>query len=84
VTDARIIYLHHIPIFKAMDEISYDMVDGISSHIGAWEATITLHTTLKDYTLHSVNVEAAHYFTYVVERFCITAQKSHSERRVGV
>jgi hypothetical protein len=84
VTDSRIIYLHQMPLLTTMDEVSYNMVDGISSHVGDWEATITLHTTVKDFEMHSVNVEAAHYFIYVVERFCITAQSILSERMVGV
>jgi hypothetical protein len=84
VTDSRIIFLHQLPLLMTTDEVSYDMVDGISSHIGNWEATITLHTTAKDFTIHSVNVEAAHYFIYVVERFCITTQNILSERGVGI
>lgn len=72
VTDKRVIYLNEIPLFTNMDEVGYGVVTGISSEVGRWDATITLHTGIKDFTMHSINTEAANNFVYIVERYCIT------------
>lgn len=74
VTSMRVVYLNQIPFFTTMDEVSYDVVTGVSSSIGQWDAQITLHTRIKDFILRSVKLEAANNFIYVVEKYCIDIQ----------
>lgn len=76
VTDLRIIYLNQIPLFTNMDEMKYDAVDGVSSEIGRLDASVTLHTAMKEFTLHAVNITAASKFVEGVERMCIDRKKS--------
>lgn len=75
VTDLRIIYLNQIPLFTNMDEVRYDAVDAVSSEIGRLDATVSLHTGLRNFTLHGVNVNAATRFVESVERVSIDYKK---------
>lgn len=75
VTDLRIIYLNQIPLFTNMDEVKYDAVDGVSSEIGRLDASVTLHTGMREFTLHAVNINAASKFVESVERVSIDRKK---------
>jgi len=81
VTDKRILYLNDIPLFTNIDEVGYGVVTGISSDIGRWDATITLHTGIKDFEMHSVNIEAANNFIYTVDSFCIAPTITAKNRK---
>lgn len=71
-TNLRVIYLHRIPLFMTMDEISYDLVTGISyNKIGPWYAAVTLHTRNGDYELTFVNLRAANKFVETMEQSSI-------------
>jgi len=71
-TNLRVIYLHRIPLFMTMDEISYDLVTGISyNKIGPWYAAVTLHTRNGDYELTFVNLQAANKFVETMEQSSI-------------
>jgi len=71
-TNLRVIYLHRIPLFMTMDEISYDLVTGISyNKIGPWYAAVTLHTRNGDYELTFVNLHAANKFVETMEQSSI-------------
>lgn len=80
VTSLRIIYLNQIPMYTKMDEINYEAVNAVSSDMGSSNATVTLHTGMGDFTLHSVNVKAASRFVDSVERVSIDIKK---DRRTG-
>lgn len=75
VTTLRIIYVNQIPMFTKMDEINYEAVTAVSSEIGSSKATITLHTRMGDFTLHSVNIKAASKFVDSVEQVSIDTKK---------
>lgn len=80
-TNLRVIYLHRIPLFMTMDEISYDLVTGISyNKIGPWFAAVTLHTRNGDYELTFVNLRAANKFVEIMEQSSIDR---HSVRMTG-
>lgn len=58
-TDRRIIFLDKRPLFVNVDEITYDVVSGISfSHAGIG-STVTLHTRIKDYPIRTFNQRCA-------------------------
>lgn len=66
-TDQRIIALNKKPLYTFHDDITYDSVSGISfSHAGLG-STITLHTRIKDFTVHTFNRKAAGRFVHFVE-----------------
>lgn len=71
VTDLRVIYLNQIPLFTKMDEVGYGIVTGITSNAGQWDASVTLHTGIGDFTLHSVNPNAARTFVEAVENVAV-------------
>ena len=83
VSDLRVIYLNQIPFFTTMDEIGYDIVTGVSSSIGQWDAQIILHTRIKDFKMRSVNLEAASNFVYIVERYCIDMPDTSPARNIA-
>lgn len=71
-TNLRVIYFHRTPLFMTMDEISYDLVTGISyNKIGPWYAAVTLHTRNGDYELTFVNLQAANKFVETIEQSSI-------------
>lgn len=75
VTNLRIIYLNQIPLFKNMEEMNYDAVDGVSSEVGRLDTSVTLHTSIREFTLHAVNSNAASKFVDSVERVSIDRKK---------
>lgn len=77
VTNLRIIYLNQIPLFTNINEIKYDVVEGISSDIGRWDATVTLQTEVGNFTLSAVNINAASCFVESIER--VSIDKSSKE-----
>ena len=70
-TDKRVIYLDKKPLYINEDEMTYDVVGGVSySHAGPG-STVTLHTRIKDYTIHTLNARAAEIFIQYVESRCL-------------
>ena len=61
-TNRRILFLNKRPLTTNEDEISYDVVAGVSfGHVGL-ESSITLHTRIKDYSLKTFNENSAQKF----------------------
>lgn len=71
VTSLRVIYLNQIPLFTNVEELGYGIVDGISSNVGRIDATITVHTGIGHFTLHSVNIRAATIFANAIEKVSV-------------
>lgn len=70
-TDQRVIALEKKPFYINQDDISYDVVSGVSfSHAGLG-STITLHTRIKDYKVHTLNRKAAGRFIHFIEFHCM-------------
>ncbi len=74
-TDRRIIYLDRKPLFMNQDEVTYDVVSGVSYSFAGAEATVTLHTRVKDYTLRTYNKKTAEGFIEFIERHCLESQE---------
>jgi general stress protein 26 len=66
-TDHRVLFLDNQFLFKTTDELSYDVVSGISSSKAGPLTSITLHTRVTDYTLRYVNAKCARIFTRFIE-----------------
>jgi len=66
-TDKRIIFMDKKPLFKTVDEISYDIVSGTKTTKTKFSETITLHTRLGDYTINFVKDNSAKIFNKFIE-----------------
>jgi len=66
-TDRRMIFVDWKPLFTTSDELSYDVVSGVSfGHQGRF-ASVTLHTRVGDYSFNYVNVKCARQFIAYIE-----------------
>jgi hypothetical protein len=66
-TDRRVIYIDKKPFFSNFDELTYDIVSGVSYGQSWVFTTVKLHTRVKDYELHWVNPKCARYFIRFIE-----------------
>lgn len=79
-TDKRAIFLDKKPLFVNMDEITYDVVSGVSLGNIGFGSTVTLHTRIKDYTIMTLNEKCAKAFVEAIETRCIAHQNSGVNR----
>ena len=70
-TDRRIIYLDTKPLFLKSEEITYDVVAGITFEWVGHRGTVILHTRLGDFSISTLNKKAASIFRSYVELRCI-------------
>lgn len=70
-TDRRVLYINKKPFFVQSDELTYDIVMGVSYSKAGPFATITLHTRIGDYTLRVLNFRAALNFIEFIETRCL-------------
>ncbi len=75
-TDKRVLYLDRKPLFKKVDELTYDVVSGVSHNLQGQYAGIVLHTRLGDYKLRFVNKTIASRFVKFIEKQQITPEKA--------
>jgi general stress protein 26 len=66
-TDHRVLFLDNQFLFKTIDELSYDVVSGISSSTSGPLISVTLHTRVTDYSLRYVNAKCAKIFIKYIE-----------------
>jgi len=66
-TDRRVVYLDKKPLFMKEDEVTYDVVSGMSFSSAGVGSTVTLHTRVKDYTLRTFNKKSAAIFVAYIE-----------------
>lgn len=66
-TELRVLFLDYKILFRKSDELSYDIISGVSLNDQATYAGVTLHTRLGDYMVRFVNLKAAHQFADFVE-----------------
>ncbi len=66
-TDHRLLYLDHRILFKKTEDISYEVLSGVSYSKQGDAATITVHTRLGDFTLRFVNLASANRFVSYIE-----------------
>ena len=70
-TDRRVIFLDKKPLFINEDEVNYHVVSGVSYSRVGWGTTVTLHSRIKDYTIHTLNRRCAEIFVDFIERRCL-------------
>lgn len=66
-TDKRVLYLDHKIMFQKTDELSYDVVSGVSYNYQGRFAGVVLHTRLGDFKLRFVNATCAKRFVKFIE-----------------
>lgn len=77
-TDLRIIFLDHKPGFTKTDEITYEVVSGVSK-ITAIFSSVTLRTRLGDFTVRFAKSKAADIFVRYVEERRLETNPKKSE-----
>lgn len=70
-TDKRIIFLDRKPLFMNGDDITYDIVGGVSYSHGVLGSTVTLHSRIKDYTIFTVNRTCAENLVRYIDSRCV-------------
>lgn len=76
-TNRRVIFLDKKPFFANVDDITYDVVSGVSlSHAGVG-STLVLHTRIKDYKLLTMNDASAEKFVNYIEMRCLEHEKNN-------
>lgn len=70
-TDKRAIFLDKKPLFVNEDEITYNVVSGVSYGQVGPGSTVTLHTKLGDYKIQTLNEHCAQNFVKVIEIRCL-------------
>lgn len=70
-TDTRIIYLDKKPLFVNYDEITYDVVAGVTFGHAGISSTVTLHTRMGDYKIRTLNSDCASKFVNYIEWRCL-------------
>lgn len=77
-TNKRVIYLNRMPLFTTLDEVTYDLVSGISKGSNGLLSSVTLHTRAGDYTVRFGNLVSATKFVSFIEKKCIEVTKIES------
>lgn len=83
-SDIRVIYLDTKPFFKKTEDISYDVVAGITLEWIGMRGTIILHTRLGDFRVRTVNHKAADIFKKYVETRCIEHQEGSNRNATAI
>jgi len=65
-TDSRIIFLDHKPGFTLLDELTYDVVSGVTRTTAVFSA-VSLRTRMGDYNIRFANANCANIFVRYVE-----------------
>lgn len=71
VTDSRILFIDKKPFFVNEDEVTFDVVSGITHGHAGIGSTVTLHTRIRDYQIKTLNERCAHGFVEAVESSCV-------------
>lgn len=65
-TDKRVMFVDHKPGYTMVDELTYDIVSGVTVTKALFSAVI-LHTRMGDYEVRFVNDRCAEIFSHYVE-----------------
>ncbi|MEI6481350.1 MAG: pyridoxamine 5'-phosphate oxidase family protein [Candidatus Saccharibacteria bacterium] len=70
-TSTRLLYLDHKLFFRKTDEISYDVISGVSTNRQGRYNSVTVHTKLGDFSLRFVNEKSTKHFVHFIEKMQI-------------
>lgn len=76
-TDRRVMFIDKKPFFMNSDEVTYDIVSGVSYGKVGLFATVNLHTRIGDYKIRTMNARSARIFIDFIEQRCL----EHMEQR---
>lgn len=80
-TESRVIYLDRKPAYSYSDEITYDVVAGVTYGEQGLFASLTLHTRLGDYVLRYVNEKSAKKFVEYIEKRRLERKNGGEEQK---
>lgn len=66
-TDKRVLFFDKKPLFRTVDEITYDVISGINVSKQGPISNIVLHTRIGDYSLRYTNYSSAVKFRHYIE-----------------
>lgn len=70
-TDRRVLYISKRPMFVKADELTYDVIGGVTYGDIGLQATIVLHSRLGDFKLRTFNLRLAQGFRDYIEQRCL-------------
>lgn len=76
-TNRRVIFLDKKPFFANVDDISYDVVSGVSLGHAGPGSTLVLHTRIRDIKLMTMNDKSAEIFVDYVQMRCLEHDKKN-------
>lgn len=77
-TNLRVIFLDKKPLFVSTDEISYNVVAGVEYGSVGFGATVTLHTRVRDFVLHTLNERSSRGFVRYLETRAVEHEPGES------
>jgi hypothetical protein len=75
-TDKRLIFLDRKPLFMNGDDITYDIIGGVSYSHGVIGSTVTLRSRIKDYKVFTFNKASADYLVRYINGRCVELSSS--------
>lgn len=76
-TDERVIFLDRKPFFRTLDELTYDVVAGVTITRAGLFSSVTLHTRVHDYVVNFVNPKSARKFLQYIETKRLVGEEYH-------
>lgn len=70
-TDRRVLYVNKKPMFVKSDELTYDIIGGVSYGDVGVQATVILHSRIADFKLRTYNLRLAQGFRDYIEERCL-------------
>lgn len=81
-TERRVIFIDWKPLYTTSDEISYDVIAGVTYGQQGLVSTVTLHSRIGDYQLRYVNIGVARKFVaYMEKRQLEHTKNGNSQKR---
>ena len=74
-TDRRVLLIDHKPLFMKCNEISYQVINGVSYSRAGFAGTVILHTHLGDVSVRTFNQQCAYNFVEAIENSILTSKE---------
>lgn len=75
-TDRRVLYINKWLLVTNKDEVSYEVVFGVTHNQSMFGTTITLHTYIATYSIFTFNSSCAERFVQYIESRCLEHRMS--------
>lgn len=70
-TDRRVININKKPMYEKADELTYDIIGGVSYGDVGIQATVILHSRIGDFKLRTFNLRLAQGFRNYIQQRCL-------------